>query len=117
MIHCFESGCQNSLELLGYFYLILSRITSSSQIAQTSPEELYLQKALDYIHNNYGYPIYIQNLSRQIGIDRSYLYKLMERKFHLSPQQYLIEYRLTKAREMLKKYFPEHYGNYIFLRI
>ena len=102
MIHCFVSGCQNSLELLGYFYLILSRITNSSQIAQTSPEELYLQKALDYIHNNYGYPIYIQNLSRQIGIDRSYLYKLMERKFHLSPQQYLIEYRLTKAREMLK---------------
>lgn len=102
MIQCFESGCQNPLELLGYFYLVLSRITSRTQINQIAPEELYLQKALDYIHNNYGYPIHIQNLARQIGIDRSYLYKLTERKFHLSPQQYLIEYRLAKAREMLK---------------
>lgn len=101
MLLCFETGSCDPLELLGYFYLILAQMTSPKKNTPEAPEELYLQKALDYIHNNYSYPIHIQQIARQIGIDRSYLYKLMERRFHLSPQQYLIEYRLMKAREML----------------
>lgn len=101
MLLSFESGSSDPFELLGWFYLILSKMSGSGAAAPDLPEELYLEKALDYIHNNYSYPIRIQQLAKQIGIDRSYLYKLMERRFHLSPQQYLIEYRLMKAREML----------------
>lgn len=101
LLRCFESECANPLELLGYFYLILSQMGYPEKKQPQNQEEAYLQKALDYLHNNYSYPVSIQQLARQIGIDRSYLYKLMERNFQLSPQQYLIEYRLMKAREML----------------
>lgn len=101
LLQCFEQEGSGSLELLGYFYLILSQISRPADAAPEIPQEVYLQKALDYIHNNYSYPIHIQQLSRQIGIDRSYLYKLMKQRFHLSVQEYLIEYRLMKAREML----------------
>lgn len=101
MLRSFEAERPDPLELLGYFYLVFSRMSLPGGGAQALPEEQYLQKALDYIHNNYGYPIHIAGIARQVGIDRSYLYKLMQQKLHLSPQQYLIEYRLSKAREML----------------
>lgn len=101
MLRSFEAERPDPLELLGYFCLIFSRLAAPGGPASALPEETYLRKALDYIHNNYSYPIHISGIARQIGIDRSYLYKLMQQRLHLSPQQYLIEYRLSRAKEML----------------
>lgn len=65
-------------------------------------EQQYLEKAYEYIRNNYSYPVKISGIARYIGIDRSYLYKLMMEELQMAPQQYLIEYRLNRAKEMLK---------------
>ena len=61
----------------------------------------YLQKAIDYIQNNYAYDIKIRDVARHVGIDRTYLYKLFCQEVGTSPQQYLISYRLSVAKQML----------------
>lgn len=61
----------------------------------------YLQKAIDYIQNNYAYDIKIRDVARYVGIDRTYLYKLFSQELGTSPQQYLISYRLSVAKQML----------------
>lgn len=62
----------------------------------------YVASAIQYIYNNYAYPITIAEIARQVGINRSYLYNLFMEERGISPQQYLIHHRLSVACEMLK---------------
>ncbi len=61
----------------------------------------YLETALHYLHQNYAYPLEISAIARQTGIDRTYLFRLFKQETGLSPQIYLRNYRLQKARELL----------------
>ncbi len=61
----------------------------------------YLQKACDYIEQNFSYQIKIQDVARSVGIDRTYLYRLFQENYQISPQEYLIKYRTKTAENML----------------
>ena len=45
----------------------------------------------------------IRGLSALLNIDRTYLYKLFKANVGMSPQQYLISYRLSQAETLLIK--------------
>lgn len=103
LIRTFRSPDHNPLTLQAYFYLLLSMMEGS---VQASPEEfsgIYLQKALDYMQNNYSYPIRIADIASYIGIDRTYLYRLFIQEEQLSPKQYLLQLRLRTAAGMLSQ--------------
>ena len=55
-----------------------------------------------YIQNNYFHPIRVEDIAAYIGVDRSYLYTLFIRERGMSPSQYLSNFRLTRAAELLK---------------
>lgn len=61
----------------------------------------FVPQALEYIQHNYNFNIRIQDIAGHIGIDRTYLYKLFLRELGISPQQYLIDYRLAMAKQLL----------------
>ena len=102
IVDLFQDYEQNELEILGDLYHLFARFRKKEKSAQTNTEQQYLEKAYEYIRNNYSYPVKISGIARYIGIDRSYLYKLMMEELQMAPQQYLIEYRLNRAKEMLK---------------
>lgn len=85
------------LSLLYRFFALISPRRTRVQKDSTG----YLQKAVDYIQNNYAYDIKIRDVARHVGIDRTYLYKLFSQEVGASPQQYLISYRLSVAKQML----------------
>lgn len=63
--------------------------------------ELYVNKAVDFIKSNYAENITIQELADYIGISRKHLFRLFKEYLHISPQNYLIGYRINKACELL----------------
>ncbi len=103
MVACFEQGSMNEYSILSRMYHIFSLMLPGDLPNVTSVSQTYLTNAVEYIQNNYSYPVRISDISRQIGIDRTYLYKLFMDYYHTSPQQYLIHYRLNTARKMLEE--------------
>ncbi len=76
--------------------------TSRTQDQYEYPYRVYLQQALDYIHNHYSENIRIHDIATYIGIDRSYLTNIFKNTLNLSPQEYLMQFRLDSACSMLQ---------------
>ncbi|GAA3638707.1 AraC family transcriptional regulator [Lactobacillus hamsteri] len=59
-------------------------------------------RALRYISNNYEEQISVHDLVKYLNIDRSYLFRIFKKYSHTNPQDFITDYRLRKASEMLK---------------
>lgn len=110
----FHENCQNLLEIMGNFYLLFSCMYQEQLPIQLLPpsrksapagtlQELYYRQAVDYLEHNFSYPVKIEQLARQVGVSRTYLYKIFISHSGKSVQQYLSDLRLTAAMDMLKK--------------
>jgi len=67
------------------------------------PYQIYVDQALDYIQHNFKSNIKINDLASYIGIDRSYLTNIFKHVTKLSPQEYLMRYRMEQSMNMLRK--------------
>ena len=69
----------------------------------TSNAELYISHAVEYIQSNYPFSdLQVSNVADYVGIDRTYLYRIFYDFFHLSVQDYIHQFRLNKAKSLLK---------------
>lgn len=57
---------------------------------------------MDYIAYHYREKIKINELADYIGVNRSYLTSSFKKAIGCSPQEYLVNLRMEKAREMLR---------------
>ena len=69
--------------------------------SQRLSEESYVNMALEEIISNYSHPLAIAEIANKIGINRSYLSIIFKKRVGMSPQQYLILFRLEKAASLL----------------
>lgn len=95
-----------SLHLIGHLFLFLSALVESCKRWQPEKSakmaDYYIREAITYIEQNYTREFTIEELSSTLGIDRGYFGKLFKRTTGQSPQQFLIQYRLIKAANLLK---------------
>ena len=91
----------NKDELLGWFYLIFSKILKSEP-EEVSPDMGYYKKAEQYIRHNYGYNISVTDIAKHVGIDRTYLFKLFKKYSGTSPKQFLTAHQVSAAQDLLK---------------
>ncbi len=113
MVHCFEEMLETKklqvgreLRLLGILYMLLSELieNNTQTLSSHSPKdrkEAYIKTAIQYIEMNYSRKITISDIARHIGLDRSYLCHLFKELLSKSPQQFLIDYRMNKAIELM----------------
>ena len=90
-------------EVTGYFLLIMSRLikaTKNKKFEYTQPEK-YVKKAKTYIEDNYSFSINVSDIAYNVGLDRTYLYRLFIKIEGISPSDYLTEYRINKSAEKL----------------
>lgn len=66
------------------------------------PGSVYVKHAVEYISFNYGSRIKINELADYIGVNRSYLTSSFKKIMGCSPQEYLINLRIEKAKSLLK---------------
>ena len=71
----------------------------SADEVQVNP---YIQKAIAYIELNYTNNITVNDLAKALAIDRSYLYRVFKSGTGVSPKEYLNDYRLNAARQLLE---------------
>lgn len=62
-----------------------------------------IERALYYIQQNYSESLTIKSISDYLHIDRSYLHRLFKKHVGKSPQRYLIDLRIEKAKLLLEQ--------------
>lgn len=94
----------DNLRRNGYLSLFLSLIAERSDTEVDEEEDKansHVERAIEYVRLNYCNPIKVTDIADYVCINRSYLYTLFEQYLHLSPQQFLTTYRITKSLELL----------------
>ena len=96
----------DELRLQGLLYLFLSTISQSQEIKNPSNNDasykLYIEKSIEFINNNYANNIKVTDIANYVGLNRSYLTSLFKKNLDLSPQEFLLKFRMNKAFELLK---------------
>lgn len=83
-------------------YTVIDRLMSINQIQSSeNPVSQYCIKAADYIQANYQSHITIDGIAKNLGIDRRYFSRIFTKYIGVSPQKYLVDYRLEKAKMLM----------------
>ena len=92
-------------DVTGYFLLVMSRLVKASQAAarERSVAALYVKRVKGYIEDHYSFPITVRDMAYQVGLDRTYLYRLFMKDEGASPSQYLSSFRLQRAAALLRE--------------
>lgn len=105
IIEVFEK--QSSFEFLSALLLqqiifsITRRISSNNQKV-ISAKQLRINETINHIHRNYEKNISIVELANIAGFSPSRYSGIFRELFNVSPKQYLIKYRLQKAKELMR---------------
>lgn len=92
------------IQLNGLFLSILNEILFNRTLPTTTAskqEPSIIMKANEYIALNYYNNISISDLSKHLFIDTSTLFRVFKKHYNLSPQKYIINFKLNTARDLL----------------
>ena len=97
----------NEIRRVGYLYEILSTLIEGQNSSRNSRSnqydysiDTYVDYALQFIKLHYDH-IKVQDIADYIGINRSYLTSIFKKQLHVSPQEYLLRYKLNIAAQLL----------------
>lgn len=94
----------NELSLQGLLFLFFAALAKSAETPYEEDVEvdnLYISKAIEYIQKNYQNPILVTDIANYVSLSRTYLTTIFQQTLHMSPQQFLLKFRITKASELL----------------
>lgn len=111
-VSCIEEIlCHNTLKIADQFYIqsLLMKLLSDLIQGQgkdvcysvENKKNLYINRAISYVELHYKEDVTVQELADYLAINRSYMSELFSRTIGMSPKEYLIKYRIAKARNML----------------
>ncbi len=96
----------NELKREGYLFLFLSALMEAQGKTRANTHDysfqIYVEHAVEFIEHHYREELKVSDMADYIGINRSYLTACFQKSIGISPQQYLIRYRMEKARDLLK---------------
>ena len=98
----------NELKRIGLLYTAIGLLIESRSLKEdpSSPPrydyspKTYVAQAIDYIHRNYAQAT-VSQLADYIGINRSYLTSIFKRLVGVSPQKYLLNFRMEESAKLL----------------
>lgn len=88
-------------------YMLLSRLYNifghmKIQMKKQQAKSIHVERAIDYIYENYSKNISVTDIAEYLGIDRTYLYRLFKEEYNMSPQKYLLNFCLKTAMNKLE---------------
>ncbi len=97
---------ESPLHLLGHGFLFLDYFTRSVAPLYISKNEkiqdFYIHEALSFIEQNFQNDISVEDIAANCGLNRSYFGTIFNKALGQTPQEFLINYRMIKATELLK---------------
>lgn len=105
LLYILEHRNAPALHLIGHLYLFLDALTrSAAPIQRPKPskvQDFYMKEALSFIERNFQNDISVEDIAAACGLNRSYFGKIFKDSLGKSPQEFLLNYRMIKASELL----------------
>ena len=106
MLYIVHHAKESPFHLIGHLYLFLDYLTQSAKskklVQSSKMSDYYIKEAINYIEQNFQNNITIEDIAAVCGINRSYFGKMFRNSIGRSPQEFLMNYRMVKATELLK---------------
>ena len=112
MLEAYQLSYSNELKRNGLLHLVMSAFVedycqnnAALGVAATHPYPgaVYVKHAVEYMTYHYDEKLKINDLADFIGINRSYLTSSFKKHMGCSPQEFLINLRVEKAKSLMKK--------------
>lgn len=106
MLYISRHKDESPFHLIGHLYLFLDYLLRSAADEQlehgSKLREFYIHEALIYIEHNFQNEITIEDIAGVCGLNRTYFGKIFKEALGKTPQEFLLNYRMLKAAELLK---------------
>lgn len=89
------------LEKKALFYQLVNRVLQSERAQQNKASYSLIEEATAYIHDHFDEPITLYQLAERFGLKPKYFSSLFQRYTGIGPIDYLIQYRINRAYELL----------------
>ncbi len=96
---------QDAVSMTGAVYSLMGFLMKHSQ-GRKKPVNLqadHVERARQYIAEQYSYPITVEDVADYTGVSRSHLFRLFREVAGQSPKEYLLEYRIGQACQLLSQ--------------
>ncbi len=105
MLYIVHHEDETPFHLMSCLYMFLDRLMRSSS-TKTTPvakgmSHYYLEWAMTYIDQNYHTDISVLDIAKSCKIHRNYLARIFRENLGVSPQEFLINFRMKKAIQLL----------------
>ena len=87
--------------LLGVFLSELIEEAGKNVVISSSYKELYIKKSLQFVEANYFRKLYISEMAKSVGLNKNYFSAFFKENIGVTPQQYIIKFRINKACELM----------------
>lgn len=91
---------------IGLLYQIIDGFVSSASERRTPSSghisDYYINEAMNYVEQNFQQDISVESIAEYCGLSRGYLNKIFQKYIGKSPQAFIIQYRMSKAVQLLK---------------
>lgn len=96
---------RDAVSMTGALYSLMGFLMkhSAGKEQPKNPQIHYVERAMQYIAEQYSYPITVEDVAVYTGVSRSYLFRLFREKMKQSPKEYLLEYRIRQACQLLNQ--------------
>jgi AraC-like DNA-binding protein len=113
ILQCFSQMFEGSkfpnsgdMRLLSSLYLFLGIMMDQAEnnkalTKQSNNDNSYINKAIEWLEVNYSSTVTISEIAEYIGLNRKYFSRIFKREIGMSPQNFLINFRLNKACELM----------------
>lgn len=94
---------QNQFAISSCFSGLLECVEESLVAKKIPAKNFYMTRAVEYIKENYNQNLSVEKIANMLGIERSYLSRLFKTYKNKSTQNYIIDYRIQRAKKMFEE--------------
>lgn len=106
LLYIAQNSDESPFHLIGHLYLCLDYLIRSSNSGRLFQggrmRDFYIKESLSFIEQNFQNNISVEDIANFCGLNRSYFGKIFKDTVGKSPQEFLLNYRMVKATELLK---------------
>ena len=106
MIYIAGHTTESSFHLIGHLYLALDALIKSSNRRMTAVggqlKDFYAREAVSFVEHNYQNDITVEDIAAFCNLNRSYFGKIFKDVLSVTPQEFLIRFRMAKACEYME---------------
>lgn len=88
--------------LLGIFLSQLIEEAGKHIVLSSNYKELYIKKSLQFVETNYSRKLTISEMAKSVGLNKNYFSAFFKENMGVTPQQYIIKFRINKACELME---------------